>query len=118
MRGRSGDSMPPKNTIKGQHHKLDMGHIEWLLGISVASLPCWSSCRKAQVSDRNEMLWNSGDLLHRGKMLRCSEDNRLRSTIILIMLEYGHKCSLDMDNCIFHAILFFFFCKSFLIMCT
>ncbi|KAJ7003150.1 hypothetical protein NC653_008401 [Populus alba x Populus x berolinensis] len=116
MRGRSGDSMPPKNTIKGQHHKLDMGHIEWLLGISVASLPCWSSCRKAQVSDRNDMLWNSEDLLHQGKMLRCSEDNRLRSTIILIMLEYGHTNVLR--TWIIAFSMRFFFCKSFLIMCT
>ncbi|RQO87899.1 hypothetical protein POPTR_003G056850v4 [Populus trichocarpa] len=55
------------------------------VNLAYASLPCWSSCRKAEVSDRNEMLWNSGDLLHQGKMLRCSEDNRLRSTRILIM---------------------------------
>ena len=31
-----------------------------------------------------------------GKVLRCSEDNRLRSTKIIIVLEYGHKYTQDL----------------------
>lgn len=33
MRGKSGGYVPPTNTNKGRHHKLDVGQILWQVGV-------------------------------------------------------------------------------------